>query len=199
MVPIWWFPRIGVPPVITHFRLGFPLKNHPAMGVPHGNPHLVPILLPPWRPTNWSGPLKFRPHRTALECFCRSTEIVRFGKMWRTCRIRRHKARLLGFPWSSWMVMEHPNLKWMIEGYPHILGNLHIFLSWVSVSFLMVSIWSSTVGKFCHISHCPEPGSSAGRDHLQEEDEQVQGAAPPSRHPLVNIQKTMEHHHAIHG
>ena len=31
---IWWFPKIGVPPVIIHFTRIFPSKNHPAIGVP---------------------------------------------------------------------------------------------------------------------------------------------------------------------
>jgi len=30
----WRFPEIGVPLVIIHFRLGFSLINHPAIGVP---------------------------------------------------------------------------------------------------------------------------------------------------------------------
>ena len=29
---------MGVPLVIIHFRLGFSLINHPAIGVPHGTP-----------------------------------------------------------------------------------------------------------------------------------------------------------------
>ena len=31
---IWGFPEIGVPLFIIHFRLGFFLTNHPAMGLP---------------------------------------------------------------------------------------------------------------------------------------------------------------------
>ena len=31
---IWWFPEIGVTPVIIHFNGIFPNKNHPATGVP---------------------------------------------------------------------------------------------------------------------------------------------------------------------
>ena len=29
---IWWFPKIGVPPVLIHFRLRFSLINHPLLG-----------------------------------------------------------------------------------------------------------------------------------------------------------------------
>ena len=38
---IWKFPRIGVPPVLIHFRLAFSNINHPFVGYPHdyGNPH----------------------------------------------------------------------------------------------------------------------------------------------------------------
>ena len=36
---IWWFPEIGVPPVIIHFWLGFSFRNHPLWGTPiDGNP-----------------------------------------------------------------------------------------------------------------------------------------------------------------
>ena len=31
---IWWLPKIGLPPVIIHFRWGFSIGNHPAMGDP---------------------------------------------------------------------------------------------------------------------------------------------------------------------
>jgi hypothetical protein len=29
---VWWFPEIGVFPVIIHFCLGFSIVNHPEMG-----------------------------------------------------------------------------------------------------------------------------------------------------------------------
>ena len=33
--PMWRFPKMGLPPVIIHFRLGFSLVNHPLLGTPH--------------------------------------------------------------------------------------------------------------------------------------------------------------------
>ena len=30
----------------------------------------------------------------------------------------------MGIPKNGWFIMENPNLKWMIWGYPHDLGNL---------------------------------------------------------------------------
>ena len=48
---IWWFPQIGVPPVIIHF-MGFSLRNHPAMGVPPWSPMTMePRFHQLWRPT----------------------------------------------------------------------------------------------------------------------------------------------------
>ena len=39
--PTWWFHKMGVHPVLIHFRMGFSSMNHPAIGYPHGhgNPH----------------------------------------------------------------------------------------------------------------------------------------------------------------
>ena len=40
----WWFPKMGVPPVIIHFRLGFSIVNDPAVGYPHGNLHVGTLM-----------------------------------------------------------------------------------------------------------------------------------------------------------
>ena len=40
---IWWFSKIGVPPVIIHFWMGFfHSVNHPFLDIPmNGNPHML--------------------------------------------------------------------------------------------------------------------------------------------------------------
>ena len=40
LIPVWWFPEIGVPPVIIHFRWrDFPVHKNPSffLGYPHGH------------------------------------------------------------------------------------------------------------------------------------------------------------------
>ena len=37
---IWRFPEIGVPPVITNFRLGFSLINQPFLDTPIDENHM---------------------------------------------------------------------------------------------------------------------------------------------------------------
>ena len=63
---IWWFPEIGLPPVIIHFKMGFSLtKTNQLLGYPHFRipPYLVPgenrILL-----TSFGGALKLCPVST---------------------------------------------------------------------------------------------------------------------------------------
>ena len=39
--PKWWFPKIGLPPVITHILMGFSMKSTNHFGIPlYGNPNI---------------------------------------------------------------------------------------------------------------------------------------------------------------
>ena len=42
--PKWWFPKIGLPPVITHILMGFSMKSTNHFGIPlYGNPKLASL------------------------------------------------------------------------------------------------------------------------------------------------------------
>ena len=86
----WWFPEIGVPPVIIHFSGSFPNKNHPFYGYPPSRKR--PSKLPCWPAGNSSswqpcGPI-------ALD----SAHLLRFGGF------HSHG----GTPIAGWFTMENP-------------------------------------------------------------------------------------------